>query len=372
MKNIILQRSIDVQCWNVLGTVAKASKRPELMPVLLRASERHQTNAEDIADHLFFEQRSRRVVAERMLRIATSYGLLSQNDRMFSLTDAGVAALNSEQVFVPERGTWTIWTTKDPLFDYPILRVDSWKEPTAYDDVQREKNKEKEKNERKFVAVPATVLDARDYVATPPCGGGGLLRIDELAQMAEENNADASLKLSWNAGQEKMSLAGKLQGVQVNTVLNAPRVAPDDVWQQLLEAEGLWSRWDRARSALLVGFEETNDRERESLLRDLAISTPTLGKLGKFDTLTIQDVQLQARTASDAESWARWRLQARLHDYTTRERFEAWVKEAIEPFASYRLTFPTRVELAKDAWPRRGDRPSPLAWHLAAAEDWSL
>jgi hypothetical protein len=76
MKNIVLQRRIAVRCWNVLGMVAKASKRPELMPVLIRARERHQTSAEDIAEHLFFEQRARRVVAERLLRIAASYGLI--------------------------------------------------------------------------------------------------------------------------------------------------------------------------------------------------------------------------------------------------------------------------------------------------------
>lgn len=55
MRNIVLQRRIAVRCWNVLGMVAKSSKRPELMPVLLRARERNQTSAEDVAEHLFFE-----------------------------------------------------------------------------------------------------------------------------------------------------------------------------------------------------------------------------------------------------------------------------------------------------------------------------
>ncbi len=371
MKNIVLQRRIAVRCWNVLGMVAKASKRPELMPVLVRARERHQTSAEDIAEHLFFEQRSRRVVAERLLRIAASYGLLTQNERWFTLTDAGIAALTSEQVFVPERGSWTIWASNDPLLDYPVLRVDPWSEPTALDDVQRGKNKDNDM--REFVDVPHTLRQAVGRVAVPPGGGGNLLRIDDLADKAEEAEPGDDLKLVWSVGETKMRLEGPLGGMRLNSVLDAPSIAREDVLQQLLKAEGLWSRWDRTHSALFVGFGETKDRERESLLRDLAIATPTLDALGKFDALTIQDVPLQARTANDAEDWAAWRLQARLkRDYATGERFDAWSKEATEPFATYRISVPSRADLARDAWPRSGDRPSPIAWHLAAAEDWSL
>jgi hypothetical protein len=370
MRNIVLQRRIAVRCWNVLGMVAKSSKRPELMPVLLRARERNQTSAEDVAEHLFFEQRSRRVVAERLLRIAASYGLLAQNERWFMLTDAGVAALNSEQIFVPERGSWTIWASNDPLFDYPVLRVDPWNEPTALDDVQRGRNKDGDA--REFVDVPRTLREAVGRVAAPPCGGGGLLRVDEVADKAEEVEPGDDLKVVWNVGERKMRLEGSLRGARLDTVLDAPGITREDVWQQLLEAEGLWSSWDRTRSALRVGFEETNDRERESLLRDLAITAPTLSDLGKFDALAIQDVPLHARTANDAGHWAAWRLQSRLRDYATRERFDAWTKEATEPFATYRISVPSRADLAKDAWARRGDRPSPIAWHLAAAEDWSL
>ena len=62
----------------------------------------------------------------------------------------------------------------------------------------------------------------------------------------------------------------------------------------------------------------------------------------------------------------------RLKFAATSERFAEWAKEATAPFASYRISVPTRADLASDAWARRGERPSPIAWHLTAAEDWSL
>lgn len=102
------------------------------------------------------------------------------------------------------------------------------------------------------------------------------------------------------------------------------------------------------------------------------IVTPSIGDVGEFDEVTIQDVPLAARTPTDAGRWAAWRLQTRLRDYATSERFAAWAKEATTPFASYRISVPTRAELARVVWARRGERPSPIAWHLTAAEDWSL
>lgn len=371
MKNIVLERRISVRCWNVLGVVARATKRPELMPVLLRARERNQTSAEDVAEHLFFEPRSRRVVAERLLRIAVNYGLLAQNQRWFTLTNEGFRALGDEEVFVPERGSWTIWASNDALLGYPVLRVDRWTEPPARDDVQRGKNTDG--GGREFMDVPPTVLKSVGRVAAPPCGDGGVLRIDEVAPRAEEVKPGDDLRVVWNVGETSMRLEGSLRGEPLNAVLEAPRITREDAWQRLLEAEGLWSRWDGTRSELLVRFGETNDRERESLLRDLAVATPTLGDLGAFDALTIRDVPIHAHSVHDATPWAAWRLQARVGDYATRERFDTWSKEATEPFASsYRISLPSRADLAKAAWPRGGERPSPMAWHLAAAEDWSL
>lgn len=371
MKSIVLKRRISVRCWNVIGVVAKATERAELMPVLLRARGRNPTTAEDVAEHLFFEQRSRRVVAERLLRIAVNHGLLAQNERWFTLTNEGFRALGDEQVFVPERGSWTIWASNDPLLAYPILRVERWIEPTALEDVQRGKNKDRDA--REFRDLPRTVRNAERRVATPPCGDGGRLRVDEVAPKAEEVEPGDDLRVVWTAGETSMRLEGSLRGMPANTVLDAPRLTREDAWRRLLEAEGLWSRWDSTRSELLVGFDETNDRERESLRRDLAIATPTLGELGKFDALTIQDVPITASSVYEATRWAEWRLQARVGDYATRERFDTWSKEATEPFASsYRISVPSRADLAKAAWPRPGERPSPMAWHLAAAEDWSL
>ena len=66
------------------------------------------------------------------------------------------------------------------------------------------------------------------------------------------------------------------------------------------------------------------------------------------------------------------RCGAAYRDYATTERFATWSAEAVAPFSEFRVSTPTRQALADAAWQARADRPTPSAWHLVAAEDWSL
>ena len=96
-RSITLERSVIVKCWRV-GQVAKAEKRTELIPVLLRVRETGGTDARGLAEHLLFESRSRRVVADRLLNIAHAYGLVEKEERarVFTLTEAGERAIDTD------------------------------------------------------------------------------------------------------------------------------------------------------------------------------------------------------------------------------------------------------------------------------------
>lgn len=207
-RSITLERSVIVKCWRVVGQVAKAEKRTELIPVLLRARKTGGTNARDLAEHLFFESQSRRVVAERLLNIAHAYGLVEkeERDRVFTLTE----------------------------------------------------------------------------------------------------------------------------------------------------------------------FDETDDTEREAMVRDLRFESPHIPDYGEFDLITVREVPIIPATEADAQSWAKWRLRTRIQDYATSERYAAWCAEAADPFDQYEIELPTRTELFDEVCNRTTNRPDPKFWHLVAAEDWKL
>jgi len=368
MKNINLQRTIDVRCWRVIGQVAKAAKRAELIPVLLRARERGATDAGDVAEHLLFESGARRVVAQRLLQIAELYGLLEQTDRRYGLTESGHTALATKQVFVPEHGTWTIWASEDPLLATPILRVEPWAEPTAYDEVW---GKERD-IERPFEKLPRWIRDAVGVVSVPLVVGGTPLRIDHLEDEGEVAEPEGMLRAAWDVSGARLRVDGTLDGAPVNTAIDAPAVGADAVWMQLLQSEGLSPQWDPTVRALRVGFEEAASGERESMVRGVAFGRPNIAGLRVFDNTTVDGVALRARSATDASRWAEWRLRARVRDYATAERFSAWTAEAVAPFSEFHPSTPTRQALADAAWRARTDRPTPSAWHLVAAEDWRL
>lgn len=405
--NIVLERSVPARCWRVVGQVAKADERPELIPVLLRARETGGTDADDLAGHLFFEAQSRRAVGERLLRIAHDYGLVEKkeavpengplsiganggsryslgslitslavpstyeevrgaevHDGVFALTEAGETAIDTEEVLVPKRGTWSIWTSDDPLLRSPILRVYAWTEPSACKEVF-----DKESTRR-----PTRLPDwLRDVAAKPirPAAQGAAVRIDELNPQAEA--VDGRLRLSWNVGEGRLQLSGTLEGQEIETELEAPPVSLDQIWSILLhEEEALLWWWDEDRQQLRVAFDETDETERETMTRDLRFESPKIPDYGEFETLTVRDVPITPATEADAQSWANWCLLARVRDYATSARYAAWREEAAAPFVPYEIELPTRTELLDKLWNQTGDRPEPRAWRLAAAEDWNL
>lgn len=369
-EDIVLTRPVDIRGWRVVGLVAKAGKRRELEPILLRADEAGGTSAEDVAEHLLVEPRSRKVVAERLLRIGAALKLLEKRgDRRFVLSEDGRRALDSGQVLLPEQGAWTVWASDDPLLPVPILRLESWDEQKdAFSESLRDRDEK-----RSFVSLPDWLGDVQRMEFVPPASSDGVaVRIDDLEEKAESAEPSASLSLEWNVSRGRLFLRGEWDGETVDAELEAPRVTPSEIWDALLDGEGLMEHWDDERGALTVLFEDTTDSERESMSRELEFRKPRVPGYGEFDSLVLSGTPIAARSRDDARKWSSWRLNARVRDFATAGRYAAWRKEAMEPFAGYGLELPARAELAASEWESIIGRPGPRAWHLVAAEDWEL
>lgn len=370
MRTIVLERTLPVRSWRVIGKVSQAERRTELMPVLLRARSPNGTNEDDIAGHLLFEAKSRRPVAKRLLEIALRYSLLQVREGRFTLTPSGEEALASDHVFVPELGAWVVWATEDPLVPDVLLRVEPWSEPSAYDEV-RGVGKESSPP-RRFEALPAWLHNAVGRSLSVLGNPRGSSRIEHLECDGEVVDPGADVRAAWDVGSGRLRLTGSIGGAPVETSLSAPAMSAAQVWEGLLRTEGLLSRWDAARSVLLASFDETNPAERETLRRELLIKRPVVSGLGEFSPVTVSQIPLRPRSAEDAARWAQARLRERVRDYATSDRYAAWSAESVAPLAEYQPAVSVRAQLAAAAWGERGERPTPYTWHLVAAEDWSL
>lgn len=372
---IVLQRTIEVHCWHVVGRVARAVKRPELLPVLLRAREAQSTNERDVAEHLLREAQGRQVVARRLLDIEVSLRLLEQREREYVLTDEGRRVLESEQVFVPEEGTWTVWASDDPMLPTPVIRLEKWNEPSALAETgNKDKRDEAGSRANRMKRLPSWLTDPlRDQWLSVLMAekGRGEARLETIEKQGEAIGK-VELRVRWNVSSAQTVLTGSLDGKPVDHRLDPPGRKKDEVWRELLQGERLWERWDKTESVLRFRFDESKPEERQSMQADLTFNRPKITDVGVFDPCRVTGVRLRARSTEDAEHWARWRLMERVGEFATQERFARWINEASEPFAEFAPSMPTRAVLAHEAWEGRGSRPAPRGWYLMAAEDWGL
>lgn len=362
MNEVLLERDLSVWAGNVVGQIAQAEKRAEMYAIALRAKEESATDEGDIANHLLRgDDPTKRRMARNLLHICVQHGLIEESHGRYTLTEDGERVAETEQVFVPAQGTWTIWASDDQLLGAPVVEVKPFVEPSAYDEVL---GKHKDREPPGCTVPPwlgqackRTFKTAASSVAT---------RLDELAQKAEAIKPDASLRLKWNIGKGELGLVGKLGERDVDAELEAPERLPEELWRDLLEGAGLWKDWDDGREELRVSFDATSDAERQTMTRSVEI-VPRIPDYGVFDRLTLE-LPINAATQDDAQRWAEWRLVNGIDDYATEAHYDEWSRKAAAPFGHYDVNLPKRAELARD-YPLKGEAPN---WHLVAAEDWRL
>ncbi|MCW7554499.1 hypothetical protein NX722_18095 [Endozoicomonas gorgoniicola] len=377
-EDFVLHRNIDVFCWNVKATISKAAKRDDLLPVLRRTQENNGTYGKDIASHLLGEEVGREAVGVRLLDVCESLGLLvNQGERSrprYYLTEEGEEALKSGCVMVPEEGTWTIWASNDPVLNYPVLRVEPFRECSAYHEIKGDKKGELKNRNENFEDTSRWLRDACSVVNMPAAIGNELIRLDKIDTKVECIDSNAQLTLEWIPKANYLEISGSIDGSSVNATPQAPDVSFNTVWQELLENERLWGQWEKPKERLLLSFDSTKGAERSLMQRQLEFAKPRLYQFGNFGP-TCRTVAIFPKSQEDAQQWAEWKLQNQINTYATESVFPTWREEALRPFDEYSDTIelPTRDELAFDIWEKRDDTQNvSTVWHLMAAKDWGV
>ena len=124
-----LTRSIEILVTRFAGEVAKEEKRPELMPFLLMARDRGVIADSSAAGHLLGASEGRWQVARRLLEQLERSGALEKQEKDgWKLTQAGHEAVETEAVFIAERGSWEVWHVCDPLLPHGLIQLTEYTE----------------------------------------------------------------------------------------------------------------------------------------------------------------------------------------------------------------------------------------------------
>ncbi|MCE8439456.1 hypothetical protein [Rhodovulum sulfidophilum] len=359
-----LTRSIDILVNRFAGEVAKEEKRPELMPFLLMARDHGEITDRSAAGHLLGASEGRRQVARRLLEQLERSGALEKQEKdRWKLTEAGREAVETEVVFIAERGSWEVWHACDPLLPHGLIQLTPYKEPKAFDEVRKDAPK------RKATPLHRT-LEALKDLPLSPIMGGARRRIGELPTKVEELGSKTGT-LAWEVASRRLSVTIDEKSFD----LAAPSLSHDATFEALLATAGLTSDWDKGAEVLRRSFGDLPEASRRSMCEDVTFpGRIRLLDYGGFDMTTVRGIRINARTRTDAEAWASWRLEDKIDDIACTRRFAEWSEWAQAPFEYFApIKLPLRSDLAARTRPAEPSTlRSAVAWNLIAAEDWNL
>jgi len=372
---IDLSRTVTVKCFHVVGEVGFATRRDDIRAIVqLGIEQRGRLTAPDLCDHLLGGKPP--VVGVRLLEMCERLGLVEwdgpprRRDRGALLTDEGREVAESGDVFVPERGTWTIWVTDDPLVppEERLLRLDPFKEPHAAHDLKKDPSRA----ERNIVQLPGWIEDACDVQGVPCWGDKRAVSNIELEPKAEQVEPGARLTLTLRivpGEPPAVRLHGDVAERRNDRVLpDAPAPGFEEVWRASLGPQA--AAWN-GRS-LAVRFADLDDTGRETLeqtMRFPGVSLPSHGAFGAFD---VRRVPVRPTSDADASAWANWLLVHGTHSYVRAADYRRRCDEVRARFEGYRVAMKSQAELAAAVRLANGERPGRAYWHLQAPLDWDL
>jgi hypothetical protein len=376
---LVLERTLEIQRYRIIAEVARAQKRDELQAVLLLAQERGYVSAKMVADELLGGRPE--TVGKRLIQICVTHKLLKEEESRgkYILTETGQTALEEEKIFIPERGTWEIWVTNDPLWATALVQMEVFKEPLARNEIKnQEKLKERKNN---MQSLPKWLFEKlQGQSITPLANRNADYRFDELEKKGEVVTPDANITATLTIPQFGDTSDLRFTGKVVNKECDYQEAHPmtfESAWHQMLEQQGWLTRWriqqKTQQEVLDVSYQDLSEQERANFLKNYPIQTPYLTDLDEtdldeFDDSIIDNVPIAPATQQDAKHWADWLLERDTNRYVLKGDFETMQNKVAKSFPDYEITFPEQSHFAQ---PLRRTNPRAY-WYLQAPLDWQI
>lgn len=361
---IKLERRVELAAWNITGTVAFAVKRDWEPAMLKLALQYGAISPQTVASELLG---GRTGVAERLIAICTSLGLLSRGRDEWTLTDEGRTAAQNGTGPRPRAGSVDCLghggsggARQDP-------GRRAMARPTGLRGTQRQGHAEDLRPAEVATRTERQGLPARRRRGAVP--SNRRLR-PQGARRTAGRRGELRATLLLGPDGNRLRLKGKLGERAFESELPPPSMSHAEASAALLRGAGLQSQWNPHRRALWVSFAQTAEHERASMQRSITFTTPELPGLGQFDNTTVPGVALYPNSRTDASEWADWRLVQRLQTYVVGDQYDQAWRAAVAPFDELAPPKPDRAVLA--ARMRGNGRPRHEYWRLQAPTDWLL
>jgi hypothetical protein len=363
---LVLERTLEIQRYRIIAEVARTQKRDELHAVLLLAQERGHISAKMVADELLGNRPE--TVGKRLIQICVTHNLLVEQQSNYVLTETGQTALEKEKIFIPERGTWEIWVTDDPLWASALIQIKPFNETQARNEIKNQKVL-KERCEDMQDIPNWLVKKLQGQIITPLADRNAEYRFDELAEKGElVVTPDANITATLSIGNTSdLLFTGKVVNKDCRYQEQHPMTF-QSAWHQILQQQNWLTRWRTQQEVLDVSYQDLSEQELASFHKDYPISKPYLTDLDRFDDTIINNVPIAPATQQDANDWAHWLLERDTKRYVLKGDFETMQNKVTKFFPDYKITFPEQSEFAQQL---RQTNPRAY-WYLQAPLDWQI
>ncbi|EDN71559.1 conserved hypothetical protein [Beggiatoa sp. PS] len=375
---IILKRTLKIERYRIIAEVTRVQKRAELHAVLLLAQQKQgDISAKMVAEELLGNRPE--TVGKRLIHICVTHDLLKEEEfrgkKHYTLTETGQTALREEKIFIPERGTWEIWVTNDPLLPSALIQIKVFKEPQARNEINSQEDlKERTNNMQSLPKWSFEKLQGQSI--TPLADRKTDYRFDELGKKGEVVTPDATITATLTIPQfgdsSELRFSGTIDGKKCD-YQEQHAMTFELAWPLILKQQN-WLKRKRiqktGQQVLVVSYDSLkSDQERASFHKDYpTIQKPYLANLGKFDNTIIKNVPIAPATEKDASDWVDWLLERNTNHYVLKGDFEVMQNEVAKSFPDYKITFPAQsyfAQLLRQSNPR-------AYWYLQAPLDWQI
>lgn len=361
---IRLQRTIEVCCFDVEGTVAFGRSRPEFLAVGRLAADlgRHIT-AKDISRELLAPLPP--AVGRSVLDRCVHLGLLEYADSRGAarLTAAADLLLERNVVLSPEEGVFRFYYTDDPLVGGSLLHVVAIDTPEAKDERKALNGNGRVGRVERGDGTPTALAEAGEQPATS-LATGELFQVQRVArQGARAMSEGLRLTLMWTPeALVRVQLEGRLSspnrkaGIDVDAALEPVPVLTDssydDIWVALVNAATdvdidtllLW-RGRVQESALPTSVADWPDAGRRTMVVDVPVPETRFEGMGDFEPTELSNVRLVPQSAVAAREWAEWLQWDDIDSYMMPARLIEIAVAARRRMAPWRPTLPKPAAL---------------------------
>lgn len=337
LKSIILNRSIDLEKYEVLMEIGRKERREELHAILMLADELGgRVSATDICNELLLGRPTS--VGRAIIDRCRYLELLDHSDR---LTETGKEAIRNGELFIPERGRYVLWYTNDPLISQKLLHVEAVRESSLYKEVRINGNGNEHAEN---LSEKILNLEGRTFTLLSPGGGHIIIRKIEakgvICKLKKTDILSATLHIA-PSRIAQLDVKGRFQHK-----LQVPGIDFETAWLSVLGS--LARSWENSRNppALKIAFKELNDKELASFKKTIHLTKPNLQSYGTFENTSVKNVPIIPKSRGDAAQWAKWLLKRSIHTYMDRKQYQDQIESCKSQFLDFEdIELPSLEEL---------------------------